>query len=327
MNPVMNPMMNAITVQEDRLSWQGVATPSRNEGEVLVRVRAAGVNRADLAQRAGSYPPPPGASEILGLEVAGDVLELGDEVAGWRVGDRVCALLTGGGYAEVVAVPASLLMPVPGGWSFEEAAALPEAFFTAYLNLFTEAGLQAGETVLIHGGASGVGTAAIQLAVGTGCRVFATAGTPEKVEACRALGAAAFNYREQDFAEAILGHGGGVQVVLDMVGKDYLARNLQVLEPGGRLVVISTLSGNRAEIDLRVLMGKRLTLKGSTLRNRPLDEKVQLKEAFMARFWPRLEARTLTPVMDHVFEITGAERAHERMRKNQNIGKLVLRVP
>jgi NADPH:quinone reductase-like Zn-dependent oxidoreductase len=218
-------------------------------------------------------------------------------------------------------------MPVPEGWRFEEAAALPEAFFTAFLNLFLEGNLKEGGAVLIHGGASGVGTAAIQLAVAAGCTVFATAGTPEKVAACEALGATAFNYREEDFAEALTPHVAGVDVVLDMVGKDYLARNLRVLKTGGRLIVIATLSGNRAEIDLRLLMQKRLTLRGSTLRSRPLGEKVALKEAFMARFWERVAARRLRPLIDSTFDIREVESAHERMRRNQNIGKLVLRVP
>lgn len=320
--------MNAITVQPDRsLVWGPVPDPQPGEGEVLVRVRAAGVNRADLAQRAGHYPPPPGASEILGLEAAGEIADLGPGVSGWAVGDRVCALLAGGGYAELVNVPAALLMPIPETWSVEEAAGLPEAFFTAFLNLFLEAGLKEGETVLIHRGASGVGTAAIQLAVAAGCTVFATAGTPEKVAACEALGATALNYREEDFAQVLATQTTGVDVVLDMVGKDYLARNLEVLKTGGRLVVISTLSGNRAELDLRLMMQKRLTLKGSTLRNRPLGEKVALKEAFMARFWRLIKTRSLTSIMDSTFEIAEAESAHERMRQNQNIGKIVLTVP
>jgi putative PIG3 family NAD(P)H quinone oxidoreductase len=319
--------MNAITVQPDgSLVWGHVPDPQPGVGEVLVQVRAAGVNRADLAQRAGHYPPPPGASEILGLEAAGEIAELGPGVTGWRVGDRVCALLAGGGYAELVSVPAALLMPIPKGWSFQEAAALPEVFFTAFLNLFLEGNLKEGEAVLIHGGASGVGTAAIQLAVAAGCTVFSTAGSPEKVAACEALGATAFNYHEEDFVEALTPHVTGVDVVLDMVGKAYLARNLAILKTGGRLIVIATLSGNRAEVDLRLLMQKRLTLKGSTLRSRPLEEKVALKEAFMARFWEGIETRRLRPVIDSTFDIRDAERAHERMRQNQNIGKLVLHI-
>lgn len=323
--------MKAIVQHGNALVWQDVPKPSPRVGEVLLWVRAAGVNRADLSQRAGQYPPPPGASEILGLEVAGEVAELGPEadpdVGGFSVGDRVCTLLSGGGYAEIVVAPAAMLMPVPPGWSVEEAAGLPEVFLTAHLNLFLVAQLQAGETVLVHGGASGVGTAAIQLAREAGCRVFATAGTDEKVSACRALGATAFNYREEDFLEAVREQAGGVDVVLDMVGQGYLAQNLELLNTGGRLVVIATLSGSRAELELRLLMNKRLSLYGSTLRSRPLAEKVQLKNSFQARFWGALEAGRIKPVMDGVFDIRDADAAHERMKQNLNIGKLVLRLP
>jgi NADPH2:quinone reductase len=294
---------------------------------VLVDVYAAGLNRADLAQRAGNYPPPPGASEILGLEVAGQIAEVGAEVTRWQIGERVCALLTGGGYAERVNVPQGLLMPVPEGWSYEQAAAVPEVFLTAYLNLFVEAGLKEGETVLVHGGASGVGTAAIQLAREAGCRVFITAGSDEKTRVCRELGAElAVNYREEDFAGRIREHAGGVDVVLDMVGKDYLSRNIDLLNLNGRLIFIATLSGSKAEIDIRKVMAKRLMLKGSTLRNRPLAEKVRLLEAFMARFWPLLVEGKVAPVIDTVLPIDEAEQAHERMRENKNTGKIVLSV-
>lgn len=322
--------MKAITVQRDgSLVWQEVSAPEVAPGEVLVDVYAAGVNRADLAQRAGHYPPPPGASEILGLEMAGVVARLGAEVTGWQVGDAACALLSGGGYAEQVAVPAAMLMPVPKGWSFAEAAAMPEVFFTAFLNLFTEAGLREGETALIHGGASGVGTAAIQLAKAAGCRVIITAGSEAKVAACRKLGAdLAVNYRSEDFAEAIQNftEGKGVNVILDMVGADYLSRNLAASALEGRVVFIATLSGHKAELDIRQLMGKRLMLKGSTLRARPLEAKVAIKEAFMKRFWEGLEQNRIKPVIDSVYDIREAEEAHARMRRNENIGKLVLRV-
>lgn len=319
--------MKAIVPHGNALVWQDVPKPSPGAGEVLLRVRAAGVNRADLSQRAGQYPPPPGASEILGLEVAGSVAELGPGVAGVSVGDEVCTLLSGGGYAELVAAPAAMLMPVPPGWSVAEAAGLPEVFLTAHLNLFLVAGLQAGEAVLVHGGASGVGTAAIQLAREAGCQVFATAGTDEKVAACRALGATAFNYREGDFLAAVRAQAEGVDVVLDMVGQGYLAQNLELLNTGGRLVVIATLSGSHAELELRTLMSKRLSLYGSTLRARPLAERVQLKHSFQARFWEALAAGRIKPVMDSVFDIRDADAAHERMRQNLNIGKLVLRLP
>ena len=312
------------------LSWQHVPDPVPGEGEVLIRVQAAGVNRADLSQRAGHYPPPPGASEILGLEVSGSVAQLGPNISDVQIGQHVCVLLSGGGYAEYVAAPAGLLMPVPESWSMTEAAGLPEVFLTAYLNLFLEAGLGAGETVLIHGGASGVGTAAIQLAREAGAQVFATAGTAEKVRFCETLGATAFNYHEVDFAEVLKEHTGqhpgGVDVILDMVGQDYFARNLALLRTSGRLVVIATLSGAHAGLDLRQLMSKRLTLKGSTLRSRPLAERVNLKEKFMQMFGHALAEGQLKPVVDEVIPITEAERAHERMRENLNIGKLILQV-
>ena len=324
--------MKAITVQADQsLAWQEVETPALGDDEVRLRVRTAGVNRADLAQRSGNYPPPAGAPETLGLEVAGEISELGSNVTGWRKGDRVCVLLTGGGYAEQVTAPAPLLMPIPEGWSFEEAGGMPEVFFTAFLNLFLEGGLQTGETALIHGGASGVGTAGIQLAKAAGCRVFATAGTPEKVETCLTLGAdLAVNYREEDFAERIGGvtgeQRGGVDVVLDMVGANYLERNVKLLNLDGRLVFIATLSGKEAQVDIRKLMSKRLTLKGSTLRARPLEEKVRIKEALIAKFWSKLAAGEMRPVIHEIFDIQDAEKAHGVMRENQNIGKLILRV-
>ena len=319
--------MKAITQSGNTLVWQDVPNLGLREGEVLVRVRAAGVNRADLSQRAGSYPPPLGAPETLGLEVAGEVAELGPGISGVGVGDEVCALLAGGGYAEYAPVPAELLLPIPAGWTVEQAAGLPEVFLTAHLNLFEVAALQPGEAVLIHSGASGVGTAAIQLASEAGCRVFATAGTDEKVRVCTELGATAFNYREMDFVAAVREHTEGVGVVLDMVGQDYLARNLELLNTGGRLVVISTLSGSAAQLELRTLMTKRLSVVGSTLRSRPLAEKVALVGAFRARFWEALEAGRVNPVMDQVFDIREVEAAHERMKNNLNIGKMVLRVP
>ena len=323
--------MNAIVVQPDKsLEWREVNAPTCGADEVLINVKAAGVNRADLAQRAGSYPPPPGASETLGLEVAGEIAELGAEVKDWQLGERVCVLLSGGGYAEQVVVPASLLMPIPKNWSFEEAGGLPEVFFTAYLNLFLEGSLQAGETALIHGGASGVGTAGIQLAKTAGCQVFVTAGTDEKIAFCSTLGVdLAINYRKEDFAKRIkeiTEENGGVDVVLDMVGADYLERNVELLNLNGRLVFISTLSGKEAEIDIRKLMSKRLTLKGSTLRSRPVTEKAQIKEAFMAQFWSALEAGEIKPVIHEVFDIQDTEKAHDVMRENKNIGKLILRV-
>ena len=323
-------VMNAILVRPDgSLAWTETPAPTYGPEEVLVDVHATALNRADLSQRAGRYPPPPGASEILGLEMAGVIRAVGADVRGWSPGEAVCALLPGGGYAEQVAVPAPMLMPVPAGWTMTEAAAMPETFYTAFLNLFLEAGLAAGETVLIHGGASGVGTSAIQLARESGAHVLTTAGEPRKVDRCRALGAElVVNYREQDFAEAVRDHVGrdGVDVILDMVGGAYLERNVGLLATGGRLVCISTLEGTTGELDIRALMAKRAMVKGSTLRARPLAEKIRIRDAFVGRFWDALEDGRVRPVIDRVVRIEQAEEAHEAMRSFENVGKLVLEV-
>ncbi|MEZ4865357.1 MAG: NAD(P)H-quinone oxidoreductase [Caldilineaceae bacterium] len=325
--------MQAITIdttQADRpLRWTESPDPTYGPDEVLVQVHATALNRADLAQRAGHYPPPPGASEILGLEMAGAIAAVGANVQGWQVGDRVCALLPGGGYAEQVTVPQGMLMPIPAAWDYLTAAGLPEVYLTAFVNLFMEAALQPGETVLVHGGASGVGTAAIQLLKASGNPILVTAGTAEKCAACTELGAdLAINYRETDFVEAVrtFTAGQGVDVIMDMVGADYLARNLGLLKLKGRLVFIATLSGAQSEIDLRLLMGKRLRLIGSVLRSRALAEKIAIKENFMARFWPQLEAGAIKPIVDTVYPIDQANAAQTQMAENQNIGKIVLRV-
>jgi putative PIG3 family NAD(P)H quinone oxidoreductase len=325
--------LKAITVktkQESRpLVWEEMPDPEYSAGEVLVDIYAAALNRADLMQRAGNYPPPPGASDVLGLEMAGRIAALGSEVTGWQVGDRVCALLPGGGYAEQINVPAGMLMPIPQDWSYEQAAAIPEVFFTGFVNLFIEAGLQDGETVLIHGGASGVGTASIQLAREAGCPVFITAGTDEKTAYCRDLGAElAINYNEEDFAERVLAYtdGQGVDVILDMVAAAYLERNIRLLKQKGRLVFISLLSGTKAEIDLGAVLRRRLRLMGSTLRPRPVAEKVDIKEQFMDRFWPKLVDGTIQPIIDSVYPIEQAEQAHRQMSENKNIGKIILTV-
>ncbi|MEZ4656532.1 MAG: NAD(P)H-quinone oxidoreductase [Caldilineaceae bacterium] len=325
--------MNAITIdasQPDRpLRWQETADPTCGADEVLVQVHATALNRADLAQRAGHYPPPPGASAILGLEMAGTIVAIGPHVQGWRAGDRVCALLPGGGYAELAAVPASMLMPIPAAWDFVTAAGLPEVYLTAFVNLYMEAALQPGETVLVHGGASGVGTAAIQLLKASGNPVIVTAGSVEKCDACRDLGAdLAINYRAADFVEEVRAftNGQGIDVILDMVGADYLARNLDLLKLKGRLVHIATLSGARAEVNLGLLMGKRLRMIGSVLRSRALAEKVTIKENFMARFWPQVEQGVLKPIIDSVYPIAQANEAQARMAQNENIGKIVLQV-
>ncbi len=325
--------MKAIVVQNDQknnpLVWQDVAAPTYGAEEVLVDIHAAALNRADLMQRAGKYPPPPGASEILGLEMAGKIAAVGAGVTKWQVSDRVCALLPGGGYAEQVDVPYQMLMRVPENWTYEQAAAIPEVFLTAFVNLFMEANLQAGETVLIHGGASGVGTAAIQLAREAGCRVFITAGTGEKTTRCRELGAElAINYKEEDFAERIQEYtqGEGVDVILDMVGAAYLERNLRLLKLRGRLVFISMLSGAKTEINLGALMGRRLRMIGSVLRSRSLDEKIEIKQCFVDRFWPLLLDGTIQPIIDSVYPIEQVEAAHQYMADNRNIGKIVLQI-
>jgi len=325
--------MRAIHVQTEKegrpLVWRETDDPTWGSDEVLVDVHAASLNRADLMQRAGGYPPPPGAPDILGLDMAGRIAQVGERVGGWQSGDRVCALLAGGGYAAKVAVPQQLLMPIPAGWSYEQAAAVPEVFMTAFVNLFMEAGFQAGETVLMHGGASGVGTAAIQLIREAGGRIAVTASTEAKLATCRELGAdLAINYREEDFVERVRAFtdGAGVDVILDMVGAAYLARNLSLLKLKGRLVFISMLGGSRTEIDLGALMGRRLRLIGSVLRSRSLAEKVEIKERFMGRFWQAMEAGRIRPVIDSIYPVEQANQAHQHMAENRNSGKIILKV-
>lgn len=327
--------MKAIHVESDEpgrpMVWRETADPVPGPGEVLVDVYAAALNRADLLQRAGGYPAPPGASTILGLDIAGQVSQLGQGVTGRKVGERVCALLAGGGYAERAVVPEGMLMPIPGGWSFEEAAALPEAYLTAFTNLFLEAEFQPGETLLVHGGASGVGTALIQLAKAAEGRVIATAGSVEKAGLCRALGAdLAVNYREEDFVARTrtFGEENGVDVnvIIDMVGADTFQRNLSLLGARGRMVSIATLSGAQVALNLGELMSRRLRLIGSVLRARSLAEKVEITRRFMERFWPMLEAGTIRPVIDSVYPIEQVEDAHRRMAANLNMGKIVLKI-
>ncbi|HRW06129.1 MAG TPA: NAD(P)H-quinone oxidoreductase [Caldilineaceae bacterium] len=326
--------MKAIFVDESTdertLRWQeGGELMPMGATDVLVDIHATALNRADLMQRRGNYPVPPGASPILGLEMAGTVAKLGADVTDWQVGDRVCALLGGGGYAEQVVVPAAMLMPIPEGWDFTLAAGLPEVFLTAFVNLYMEAAIQSGEVALVHGGASGVGTAAIQLLKASGNPVIVTAGTDEKIRACRDLGAdLAINYRKQDFVQEVKAFTGdqGVDVIMDMVGADYLAKNLELLKRKGRLVWISTLSGADAEINLRLVMGKRLRLIGSVLRSRSLDEKVAIKQNFMDQFWPKLTDGAIKPVIETTYPIAEANAAQQQMAENRNIGKIILQV-
>ncbi|WP_114376143.1 NAD(P)H-quinone oxidoreductase [Elioraea thermophila] len=304
--------------------------PEPGPGEVLIEVHAAGVNRPDIAQREGRYPPPPGASPILGLEVAGVIAALGPGVEGWRVGDRVCALVNGGGYAEFVAVPAPQCLPIPAGYDFIRAAAIPETYFTVWANLFERGHLTRGETALIHGGTSGIGTTAIQLAHEFGATVYATAGSAEKCLACLRLGAAAaIDYRAQDFVEEIkrLTDGRGVDVILDMVGGDYIPRNIRCLALDGRLVIIAFLRGSKvAEMDFLPVMTRRLTITGSTMRPRTTAQKGAIAEALRRHVWPVLEAGRCGPVIHTVFPLAAAADAHRLMESSQHIGKIVLAV-
>lgn len=308
------------------LRYDDAPDPKPGPDELLVRVRAAGLNRADLIQRRGGYNPPPGASPILGLELAGEVLEpCGD----WQVGDRVMAVVTGGGYAELAALPCDTAMPIPAGMSFEQAAAIPEAFLTAYLNLFTLGRLQPGETVLIHAGASGVGSAAIQLARVAGARVFTTAGSDEKLARCRELGAElAVNYRSEPFAERVRSAtaGRGVDLILDVVGAPYWEGNLAALGLNGRLMLIGFLGGTRGQLDLAAILGKSLTVAGTTLRRTPLPQKIALTQAFSAFALPRFANGELCPVIDTVYPIDQVIQAHQAMERNSNIGKIILQV-
>ncbi|MCZ6634123.1 MAG: NAD(P)H-quinone oxidoreductase [bacterium] len=324
--------MKAICVDEKSegfpLRWEDVPDPVCGAGEVLVDIHATAVNRADLMQRQGNYPPPSGMPPYMGLEMSGVIAELGEGVTNWQVGDRVCALLSGGGYAERVAVPQELLIRIPNDWDFVKAAAVPEVFYTAFVNLFIEAGLQEGETVLIHGGGSGVGTAGIQMAREAGCRVLVTAGTEEKLDRCKELGAEfGVNYKERDFAEAILeAYPDGVDVILDIAGSDYLARNIELLKLRGRLVIIALLTGATAEINLSFLMRKRLRVIGSVLRSRSLEEKAAIAQQFEQRFWPLLVNGTIEPVIFEVVPITQAEAAQDILAQNRNTGKVIMAV-
>ena len=303
--------------------------PAFAADEVLIRVMVTGVNRPDVAQREGSYPPPPGASPILGLECAGEVVAVGSGVTRYRVGDRVCALTNGGAYAEYCAAPEAQTLPWPKGYDALHAAALPETYFTVWANLFGHGRLAAGETVLIHGGTSGIGVTAIQLAKAFGARVITTAGSAAKCAACLELGAdAAIDYRTQDFAEEVkrLTDGKGVDVVLDMVGADYFARNLKSLARDGRLVIIAFLGGFKTEADLRPIMVKRLTVTGSTMRPRTTAEKGDIAAALAAKVWPLLEAGKAGPRIFQTFPLTEAVAAHRLMESSAHIGKIMLKV-
>ncbi|HET7761513.1 MAG TPA: NAD(P)H-quinone oxidoreductase [Phycicoccus sp.] len=323
--------MKAITVPEpggpDALVHADVDVPRPRAGEVRVRVAAAGVNRADTLQRQGHYPPPPGESDVLGLEVSGTVEELGDGVEGWAVGDEVCALLAGGGYAEYVRVPAGQLLPVPDGVPLVDAAALPEVACTVWSNVFMTADLEPGEVLLVHGGSSGIGTMAIQLARENGARVAVTAGSAAKLEACRGLGADILvDHREEDFVEKVRAatDGRGADVVLDIIGAKYLGRNVEVLAPGGRLVIIGMQGGRRAELDIGALMAKRAAVIGTTLRARPAQEKAAIVAAVVEHVWPLVADGSVRPVVQARYPLAEAAAAHREIEASGHVGKILL---
>ncbi|MEQ8936232.1 MAG: NAD(P)H-quinone oxidoreductase [Amphiplicatus sp.] len=299
-------------------------TPKPGAREVLIRVEAAGVNRPDVFQRMGLYPPPPGASDLPGLEVAGEVVALGPEVVADKIGDKVCALLPGGGYAEYAVVHEGSCLPTPRGLSMAEAASLPETFFTVWANLFEDGALRGGETALIHGGTSGIGVTAIMMAKAFGASVIATASSAEKLKAILDLGADhAFNYAAENWDEKIADLG-GVDVVLDMAGGDFVSRNLACLKPGGRHVSIAMLRGATAEIDLFTIVRKRLKLTGSTMKARPVEEKARIAFELRGQVWPLLESGRIRPQVDRIFPLVDASKAHERMEKGEHFGKIIL---
>jgi putative PIG3 family NAD(P)H quinone oxidoreductase len=303
--------------------------PEPGPGDVLIRVAAAGINRPDVLQRRGAYPPPPGASDIPGLEVSGTIAAVGAGVGGWRVGDAVCALVAGGGYATMCVAPAPQCLRVPATTDLLAAAAIPETFFTVWTNVFERGRLQAGETALFHGGTSGIGTTAIQLASARGATVFATAGSEDKVRACEALGAQrGINYRTHDFVDVIrqLTNGKGVDLILDIVGGSYVNRNLAALAVDGRLVQIGLMGGETASVDLRRVLGRRLTITGSTLRPRSVAEKGDIAAALAREVWPALEAGTMKPILHATFPLADAAAAHALMESSEHIGKIVLTV-
>lgn len=326
----MTEMMRAIEITKpggpEVLQETQRPMPKAGHGQVILKVAYAGVNRPDALQRAGAYAPPPTASDLPGLEASGEVVEIGDGVTGLAVGDQVCALLPGGGYAEYVMTPAAHCLPVPKGMGMKEAACLPETFFTVWSNVFMRGGLKAGERILIHGGSSGIGTTAIQLAHAFGARVFVTAGNAEKCAACVKLGAErAINYREEDFVEVIKAEG-GADVILDMVGGSYIARNIDALDMEGRLVQIAFLGGPKAEVNFAPLMMKRLTMTGSTLRPQSDLAKAGIATELGEAVWPLLDAGRIAPVMDSEFAFEDAAGAHAHMEASQHIGKIVLKV-
>ena len=315
--------------KDARLELGEAPTPKPESNELRIAVTATAVNRADLLQRRGLYPPPPGASNVLGLECAGVVEGLGSEVRGYRPGERVMALLAGGGYAEQVVVDEGSVLPIPDGMDFDEAAAVPETFLTCYLNLFRIGGARQGQWVLVHGGGSGIGTSAIRLLRAAGIHVIVTCGSPEKVERCLELGAdAALNYREGPFAPGVreLTGGAGVDLVLDSIGAPYLEPHLRCLRIGGSLILIGLMGGAKAELNLGMLLAKRLSVIGSTLRARPVDEKASIVRGFLEQFGEALRVGTIPPVLDRVLPLASAQEAHDLVERSEHFGKVVLRV-
>ena len=313
----------------DVLKIKEIPPPQPTETQLLVDVKATALNRADLIQRRGGYPPPPGESEILGLEIAGTVSGIGENVTAFNIGDRVFGLVGGGGYAEKAVIDHRMAIPIPSDWSFEEATAVPEVFFTANENIFTLGKLTKRETILIHAGGSGVGSAGIQIAHHAGAKVFVTAGTTEKINKCIELGAkAGINYKETDFTDEIsrLTNGDGVDVVLDFIGAKYLQPNLNILKTKGRLLQVGLMSGSETDINLGIVMRKRLKIIGSVMRPQSLEEKIAITQRFVERWLPELKAGTLRPIIDTVFTLEQVQEAHEYMEANRNFGKILLKI-
>lgn len=321
--------MTAAVIRDQRLVSAEVPLPLPRAGEVLVRVRAAGVNRPDLLQRRGLYPPPAGVTDIPGLEISGDVVMTGSGVSGIKTGQKICALVAGGGYAEYCTVPAVQCLPLPKSLGWIAAAGIPETFFTVWTNLFERGGLQKGERVLIHGGASGIGTTAIQMARAFGAKVYVTAGSDDKCAACLKLGAMkAINYKTEEFDTEILREtdGKGVDVILDMVGGDYVPRNLKVLSPEGRHVSIAMQRGRNAEVDILQIMSKRLVMTGSTLRPQSAAAKGKIAKALKKNVWPFIARKRITPVIDRIYSLAEAQAAHDYLEAGAHFGKVILRV-
>lgn len=322
--------MKAIAIEnpgkEYRLVTADIPTPRPKAGEVLIKVSAAGLNHADMAQGAGRYPPPPGAPDTLGMEASGEVTEVGAGVTNYKVGDKVCALMGGGGYAEYAVASEKCLLPVPKGVSLIEAAALPEVHFTVWTNLMDAARLKRGESVLVHGGTSGIGTAAIQLCVARGHKTFSTAATAEKCAVIEKLGGRAINYKEQDFVEIVKKETGdkGVDVILDMVGGDYIQRNMSAAAIWGRIVNIAYMSGMQASVNFAPMLMKRLSLLATTLRARSNGEKGAIRDALLKEVWPLIDAGKIKPIVDQTFPLAEAQKAHARMASSGHVGKILL---